>query len=108
MTVNLFVNFAKRLGSLTEQAPLRGPILHHSTRGFVALHYVILKFLRVNLAISVRGGMNMLIRFFCLEYIFSELVRIMAIRNRAVAIKRCITSEAWNYNLPIALLLLKS
>ena len=106
MTVNLFVNFAKRPGSLTEQAPLRGPILHHSTRGFVALRYV-LKFLRVNLSISV-GAWNMLIRFLCSENIFSELVRIMAIRNGAVVIKRCIISEAWSYNLPIALLLLKS
>ena len=96
MTVNLFVNFAKRPGSLTEQAPLRG---------FVALRYV-LKFLRVNLPISV-GAWNMLIRFFCSENIFSELVRIMAIRNGAVVIKRCIISEARSYNLPIALLLLK-
>ena len=42
-------------------------------RGFVALLYVILKFLRLNLLLWV----NLLIRFICSEFTFSELVRII-------------------------------
>ena len=45
------------------------PIGFRDPCGFVALRYVILKFLRVNLFLY--RGMNLLIRFFCSEYIIA-------------------------------------